>query len=153
MNSNTLRALAILSLAITLSAAATPARAQSGEAKFFQSGSVHATIPFAFTAGEATLPAGEYTIQRVSETSGALLIRSEDGTAGAAVLAASTLARGRTSLPGKLVFHRYEGTYFLAEVWTASSAIGREVSMPKAEKALARQGSESELVAVVTQRQ
>ena len=80
------------------------------------------------------------------------MIRSADGKAGAAVQAASTLGRGRESLPGKLVFRRYEGACYLSEVWAASSTVGREVSMSKAERALARQGAKPDLVAVVPQR-
>ena len=148
MNRFTLRSLAILSL-VAIAAAAAPTHAQSGAPNFFQPSATRVAIPFAFTAGEATLPAGTYTIKRVSQTGGAYLIQSADGKASAAVLTAGTLTRGRTSLPAKLVFHRYEGACYLSEVWTASSTVGRAVSTSKAERALAKQDATPDVVAVL----
>jgi hypothetical protein len=152
MNGPRLGAFYILLHAIVLSAASVPARVQSGEAKFFQPGAMRITIPFAFTAGEATLPAGTYTIKRLSQTSDALLIASVDGKASAAVQAAGTLERKRTSLPAKLVFHQYENAYYLAQVWAESSTVGREVSMSKAERALANRDAKPKQVAVLAHR-
>ena len=40
---------------------------------------VLASIPFQFTAGQMTLPAGEYKVQRMNDDSSALLVRSTDG--------------------------------------------------------------------------
>src|SRR5215469_9333583 len=45
-----------------------------------------AKIPFAFTAGEATLPAGEYRIGRVNDHSGALVLNDQDDTDATAMI-------------------------------------------------------------------
>jgi hypothetical protein len=150
MSSSTiLRSLAGLFLAVTIAAAAAPARAQLSDASFIQSAPMRVAIPFAFSVGDTYLPAGTYIIMPVSQTSGALLIRSLDGKSKAAVQAGGTLGRGRDSTPGKLVFHRYDDAYYLTEVWRASSLTGREVTMAKAEQMLAQRGARPDVVAVI----
>jgi hypothetical protein len=51
-------------------------------------------------------------------TPSALLVRSEDGRAGALVLTNGMQVR-QDQDQTKLVFHRYGAQYFLAQVWTA----------------------------------
>jgi hypothetical protein len=71
------------------------------------------TIPFGFNAGDASIPAGIYTISE-TRTSHILLIRNQQG-AGAFL---STLSLDASQVPSKpkLVFHRYGTEYFLAQV-------------------------------------
>src|SRR5882762_10887208 len=50
-------------------------------------------IPFAFTAGNATLPAGEYRVQKLGENSVVVLIRCSDASASAMVLSNAAQAK------------------------------------------------------------
>jgi hypothetical protein len=75
---------------------------------------LRALVPFTFSAGNTTLAAGSYTVERASGPQGALLIRSHAG--GVIFLA----RRGEAAVAGKstrLVFHRYGDRYYLRQVW------------------------------------
>jgi hypothetical protein len=76
-------------------------------------------VPFPFVVGNRTLPAGQYSIEREDDMSGALVIRGEHGTTGSAVL--NTIpASGRE--PGgehpAIEFKRVENEYRLHTIWT-----------------------------------
>ena len=96
-----------------------------------------ADIPFAFTAGNATLPAGEYRVQKLDGNSAVLLIRCSDASAAAMVITSAAQANELQS-QSKLVFNRYDNRYFLAQVWTAGSIRGREFPKSSQEKELAQ---------------
>jgi hypothetical protein len=75
---------------------------------------LQALVPFAFSAGNTTLDAGSYTVERASGPRGTLIIRSNRG--GVIFLAQS----GEAAVAGKstrLVFHRYGDRYYLRQVW------------------------------------
>jgi hypothetical protein len=75
---------------------------------------LQALVPFTFSAGNTTLAAGSYTVERASGPQGALMIRSQ---AGGVILLAQ---RGEATVSGKstrLVFHRYGDRYYLRQVW------------------------------------
>ncbi len=95
-----------------------------------------ADIPFAFTAGNATLPAGEYRVQKLDGNSAVLLIRCSDASAAAMVITNGARANEPQS-QSKLVFKRYDNRYFLSQVWTAGSISGRELPRSSQEKELA----------------
>jgi hypothetical protein len=90
-------------------------------------------IPFAFVAGNATLPAGEYRVQKMDGNSAVVLIRCSDASTAAMVLSNATQAK-ETQTQSKLVFKRYDQRYFLSQVWTAGSIRGRELLKSRAEK-------------------
>ena len=92
---------------------------------------VLANIPFAFTVGNTTLPAGEYRVEKVWDGSSAMLIRGTDGSASTMVITNATQANAPQAQT-KLVFHRYRNHCFLSQVWTAGNARGRE--LPKSAK-------------------
>ncbi len=93
-------------------------------------------IPFAFVAGNATLPAGEYRVEKLDGNSPVVLIRCSD--AGAAAMVLSNVAQAKeTQTQSKLVFKRYGNHYFLSQVWTAGSIRGRELLKSRAEKEIA----------------
>jgi hypothetical protein len=96
-----------------------------------------ADIPFAFTAGNATLPAGEYRVQKLDGNSAVLLIRCSDASAAAMVITNAAQAKEPQS-QSKLVFNRYDNRYFLAQVWTAGSIRGRALPKSSQEKELAQ---------------
>jgi hypothetical protein len=95
------------------------------------------TIPFAFTAGNATLPAGEYRVEKLNGHSAVILIRCSDANAAAVVLSNATQAKD-TPTQSKLIFKRYDNRYFLSQVWSAGSIRGRELMKSRAEEEITR---------------
>ena len=94
-------------------------------------------IPFAFVAGNATLPAGEYRVEKLDGNSAVVLIRSSDANAAAVVLSNAAQAK-ETPTQSKLIFKRYDNRYFLSQVWRAGSIRGRELLKSRAEKEIAQ---------------
>ncbi len=83
---------------------------------------VNANIPFAFSVGKTTLPAGKYSIAVLNPTSDrkALQIRSMDGRASAIILTITT--NGNLTDSAKLVFERYGDRYVFAQAQMAGDA-------------------------------
>jgi len=94
-----------------------------------------ADIPFAFSAGSRTLPAGKYTVRVTNPASDqkVVQIRSLDGNKGA-VLQMQPV-NGKAKDGARLVFHRYGDRYFLAQAWTAADSIGMEAPPSRTERA------------------
>jgi len=90
-------------------------------------------IPFAFTAGEKVLPAGEYRVEKSARGSLMLLIQRTDRSAAAFVPSIAAQANA-TQTQSKLVFHRYGNRYFLSQVWIAGYLQGRELPKSAQEK-------------------
>lgn len=116
---------AVLSLLFALTI--TSAQAQSRSR-------VTAHIPFAFQVGDKTLPAGDYSIKRLSTN--ALLVQSTDGDQSALAQAPRSVEQSRNAkaTTEKLVFRQYGEQYFLAQVWMTKGAGGRELNMSGAER-------------------
>lgn len=111
---------------------------------------VVANIPFQFTAGEMTLPAGEYRVQKESDSSSALLIRSTDGN-GTTMVMTFAASKNAPQAKSKLVFNRYRNRYFLTQVWSAGSSQGRQLpkSAKEKEQALAAHNEAPDQVTIV----
>jgi hypothetical protein len=109
-------------------------------------------IPFAFTAGDATLPAGEYRVQKMDRNSSVLLIHCWD--AGASTMVITNAAQAKEpQTESKLVFKRYGNRYFLSQVWTAGSISGRQLPKSPKEKEgerLARNETKDEITLVAS---
>jgi len=82
-----------------------------------------ASIPFAFSAGKTTLPAGKYTITVLNPASDRkiLQIRSVDGRSSAVVLTRGII--GNASENAKLVFERDADRYVFAKAQMAGDEI------------------------------
>ena len=95
-------------------------------------------IPFEFTAGKMTLPAGEYQVLR-GYASPALLIQRTDRSASTFVNS-NAVTYNRPQAQTKLVFRCYGKQCFLAQVWRAGESQGRELpkSAKEKEQAIAR---------------
>jgi len=89
-----------------------------------------ADIPFEFTVGKATLPAGEYLV-KMPETGGARVItfKREDGEACAIVLT-NPVSSKKAEASG-LVFVKAGDQYFLYQVHTEGRETGLEVIKSK----------------------
>ena len=94
-------------------------------------------IPFAFTAGNVTLPAGEYRVEKLHGSSTVVLIRCSEANAAAVVLSNATQAK-ETPTQSKLIFKRYDNRYFLSQVWRAGSISGRELLKSRAEEEITK---------------
>jgi hypothetical protein len=95
-----------------------------------------ANVPFAFIAGNRTLPAGEYTIDRPSSNEpDLLLIRSADRHV-AFFLNAENVEGKKTPNKTELVFNEIGDKYFLSQIWMAGEDTGREIPKPRAEREL-----------------
>ncbi len=130
MKKQVLKIFSMLSLAVTLAVAAVYAN---------PAGQLRANIPFDFSVGNETLPAGVYTVAPMT-TSSVLLIRRKDGREGVLIHTHGVQAR-REQNQTKLVFRRYGDQYFLAQVWTAGDSDGRELSKSRTERELIKSGS------------
>jgi hypothetical protein len=95
-----------------------------------------AKIPFQFSTGKATLPAGEYLVKCLDPNRKQLVVQSTDGKAAAVV--PMILARGRSQEDAKLVFHRYGRRDFFFQAWAGGSN-GLELPPTYAESAAARE--------------
>lgn len=96
-----------------------------------------ADIPFRFTIGDQTLPAGEYTVRYVNQDSGktALLFKSTDGKT-SRIVNMNTAQRGEQETKASLVFNQYGDQYFLSEVWTGADQYGLSLPASRAERQL-----------------
>jgi len=95
-------------------------------------------IPFDFTVGEKTLPAGEYTIEPNRRDSlNVWLLQSRDGHL-SALFATGSVRASETQEKCKFVFHKYGDQYFLSQIWTIGGNSGRELPMPRVEREVAK---------------
>ncbi|MGH9508300.1 MAG: hypothetical protein ACRD2Q_00805 [Terriglobales bacterium] len=115
------------------------AQAAPGPARF--------TVPFDFAVGADVLPAGEYSVQpALSDRSDRILLRSRDGRTVTTIFAVPVKSQ-QASSQTTLVFKRYGDRYFLSQIWTQGSTVGREVPASSAEQE-ARKQSEAKLAVI-----
>ena len=126
--------------------------AVSGKAQISGSPTMRARIPFTFTVGEKTLPAGVYRITVLNPSSDrkALQIRSETGRVSAIIQ--TTGVKGALVDQAKLVFHRYGDSYFFAQAQMAGEATSLAATKTRAERATQRalkRNDSSTIIAIV----
>ena len=140
MKSHALRTLPLLTLLLVLTTISTSAQSQ-------RSGVLN--IPFSFTVGEKTLPAGEYTVEpNRKDYDKVWLVQSKDNHTSVLVITMSVRAK-ETQEQTKLVFHRLGEQYFLSQIWTPGGSTGRELTMPGAERRLAKNATERRTIVVL----
>lgn len=118
----------LLVATLTLVGAAVSANGQSSRNQI-------ANIPFEFTIGSHNLPAGRYDVTQMTSGGDAVRIRSKSSSLSVIRLSNAVVKRNPSS-QGKLVFHRYGNSYFLAEVWSAGYSTGRALRESNAEEAV-----------------
>ena len=91
-----------------------------------------ANIPFEFVVGNNEMAAGQCHIERLP--TGGLAIRIRDAKGNSTTRLTSPIVRTTAPDKGKLVFHRYGNSYFLAEVWRAGDNNGRQLVKSSLEK-------------------
>ncbi|HYL15262.1 MAG TPA: hypothetical protein VEV41_19645 [Terriglobales bacterium] len=100
-----------------------------------QTGALKATIPFAFTAGDITLPAGEYRVTALNDTGTLLVAGTKSG-----FVSTHPVETTPASASTRLVFHQYGNHYFLYQIWVQGENLGRELPKTPMEKEVARNG-------------
>ena len=99
---------------------------------------VSASVPFAFNVGTKSLPAGDYRFYGRAGSPG-LNLRTADGAASTIVLTTNA-SQFNPPKQSKLVFRVYGHKHYLAGVWIAGIASGRELPKTAAEKESERAG-------------
>ena len=114
MNNKTYRIVAILGVLLTFAVAG-----------YTQAPSkVEVNIPFEFAAGKTTLPAGTYSIKRMSGNN--VTLRSEDGKSSVILNAPVTNSSSDPNAVERIVFERYGDQFALAQIWLTADS-GRQV--------------------------
>jgi hypothetical protein len=99
---------------------------------------VTASVPFAFNVGTRSLPAGDYSFYgRAGSPS--LNLRTADGSANTLILTTNA-SKFNPPKESKLEFRVYGRKHYLAGVWIAGVASGRELPKTAAEKESERAG-------------
>jgi hypothetical protein len=109
-------------------------------------------IPFNFTVGEKTFPAGQYVIERNRKDSDTVWVIRQKDDVGKALLLTRSVRANDVVEETRLVFNRYDDLYFLSEFWTAGSQTGRELQISNREKALVRSVAERRQEIILTDR-
>jgi len=94
-----------------------------------------ANIPFQFIAGDANLPAGEYTITQVSQASEPTVVEIRMKKGNRAMLLQMGAIIGNSAKQTSLVFHRYGDKYFLAQAWIEGESEGWDSPKSRSERA------------------
>lgn len=120
--------MSVLVVGVMMVASGAPANGQSIR--------VSATIPFEFTVGDKSLPAGEYQVRAFNSSGDTLAITSKSKSA---IRLSNSIQAAKEPNTSKLVFHRYGPRYFLAQVWVAGQTSGRQLLKSKEESRIASQ--------------
>jgi hypothetical protein len=138
MKKQAFRILAVFSLLLTLSAAAVHAQSKRSTI----------TVPFSFTVGHKTLPAGEYIVEpNRKDSNSSWLIQNIKGH-DSVLFTTNSVWTSETQKDSRLVFNNYDGQYFLSQIWNAGDNSGRELHMPRLERQLAKSHIQRERVIV-----
>lgn len=91
------------------------------------------TVPFDFYVGKTALPAGTYTLYNSSLNSGdGFLLATAEGTK--IFVNAQQVLPGKGHSAARIEFRRYDEKYFLAEIWSGGSELGRGLRQSKLER-------------------
>ena len=101
-------------------------------------------VPFDYKVGNATMKAGDYSVQRAGDTENALLIRGN----GSSAFTLSGSVSGKAAGEDKLVFNKYGDQYFLAQVWMQGEETGAQLPRTSTENELMSKASRDSVVIV-----
>ena len=100
---------------------------------YAQSLALRVNIPFEFSAGQHTLPAGTYIVEKRGDV---LLI--SDGKGNTATILSNGTRNKAYKMESMVVFHRYGDQRFLSEVRWSDSSTARALMETPAERRLAK---------------
>jgi len=110
-------------------------------------GDLVAVIPFPFVVAGQTLPAGRYIVSPVNENT----LRIHESTSPGMFVPTNAAQRSKDN-SSKLVFHCYQGTYFLSQVWTRGNDWGRELFRSRAEREMVAKKMQKDNIVVAAAR-
>ena len=121
---------------------------------------LRANIPFAFTVGNQTMPAGRYSFERAEANDSDFVLRVSSLTARSTTFHNTVpVTTQKPRDKGILIFHRYGDHYFLFQVWSAAALTGRSLPRSRSERDIQRKnvdaglsatrGVESQVVTIV----
>jgi len=120
---------------------------------YAQSMNMQANVPFPFTMGAVTMPAGEYSVNYGNQ--GFVTVREVGGSRHCAMvltMAVSNAPAGQKGT-GVLLFKRYDGgEFFLSSVWSPRSEVGRQLPEGARQKEYAARARASESTAIALNR-
>ena len=93
-------------------------------------------IPFNFSVGEKSFPAGKYVIERNRQDSDTVWVIRHKDNAEKALLLTNPVRSIDTVEETRLVFNKYDDLYFLSEFWIPGSNTGRTIQISNRERAL-----------------
>jgi hypothetical protein len=109
-------------------------------------------VPFEFSVGDKTLPAGDYLISRLSSDGTTVRISNQESDRNIARQTRS-IQSSQPKEQSVLVFRRYGDQYFLAQVWLVGETTGREITPSASEKSLdnelAKNNEQAQTVTVI----
>jgi hypothetical protein len=97
----------------------------------------NAKIPFDFSVNDKTFPAGVYSVTRVNPEKIMLRLNSEDGGEAIHILTVP-LQANESPKTAKLIFNRYEETYFLSQIWESGETQGHKLLKSRTERSVER---------------
>jgi len=112
-----------------------------------QTGAMRVTVPFNFTVGKQTLPAGDY---KVSISNSLLEVARIDGPGTASVMTNKTGGGPDDNASPRLVFHCYGTHRFLSIAWIGEMNQGHELYASSAELEYARTTKQDEKIVLAS---
>ena len=103
-------------------------------------------VPFNFSVGMQTFPAGEYSLKPLLPHT--MLLRNEAGVV-LTNIGTNSVESTEVQKSVKLVFNGYDGHYFLAQIWKEGDNIGRELTKSPAEIEMATKYSPGQQIALL----
>jgi hypothetical protein len=94
-------------------------------------------IPFGFSVGAKTFPAGVYSVTRVNQDNIMLRLSSEDGGESINIITSPVQAK-ESPKTSRLIFRRYGETYFLSQIWESDDTEGRQLVKSRTERSVER---------------
>ena len=132
------QAYTMIAMIVLVGSMAMAAKAQTGDRI-----ALIANIPFQFSIGTRSLPAGEYSVRSISYDSLNVVLRIQSLDGKTSAMLRTFAVEGKALDRAKLVFHRYANQYFFAQAWVAGQNTGLEAQKSRAERA-----AEHELTAI-----
>jgi hypothetical protein len=108
----------------------------TGYSQFMQQVMLKADVPFEFSVGKKTFPAGEYLVVRIAPHT--LTLRDTDNRVLATFVTAPAFSKTAHATP-VLRFESAGGQYVLTQIWPGNATTGYELSVSKRTVFLARQ--------------
>jgi len=110
---------------------------------------VVADIPFEFEIGDTTLPAGEYTIRRVTPTNPSVMVISSKEPHRNVLFVVNSAQMNKEPHNTELIFDRVDDQYFLSKIFEGWDPNGVALSKSRNERTLEKQGAKVQLNSVV----